>query len=90
MFDCIEAKSPKVKSVGQPNRPILDFIANLVSDTAQGNEGEYLGMIVVDIGKHEVVVISKLSADALSPVFVVPHDAKQLMSADGIILQLEM
>jgi hypothetical protein len=87
MFDGIEAKSPKVKSVGQPNRPILDFIANLVSDT---KKGEYLGMIVVDIRKHEVVIISKLSADALSPVFVVPHDAKQLMSADRIILQSEM
>jgi ABC-type siderophore export system fused ATPase/permease subunit len=47
-------------------------------------------MIVVDIGKHEVIVISKLSADALSPVFVVTHDAKQFMSADRIILQSEM
>jgi hypothetical protein len=86
VFDRIESKSAETKSIEEPNCPIFDFITDLgVSHTGGG----YHGMIVVDVGKHQVVVISKLSTNALGPIFVFSHNSKQFVAADWIILRSE-
>ena len=42
-------------------------------------EARYFRMIVVDIGKHQVVVISELPVDSVSPVLTISNDPEQFM-----------